>query len=144
VFGLITILVALAVIGMGSASAQQPAGTATTPPMAPIKRTLLQKVDVPGSNYETVTGIAEIIPGVNVGRHRFRRSPSTTRARATRERRSWPSTSSKKASRSPRLRRSAGLARSGIFEIDRHDVAPPWRHRRDRVRSPTIGGRPGA
>src|SRR5690349_22116355 len=37
---------------------------------APIKRTLLQKVDVPGSsNYETVTGIAEIAPNVNIGRH---------------------------------------------------------------------------
>ena len=37
---------------------------------APIKRTLLQKVDVPGSsNYETVTGIAEISPNVNIGRH---------------------------------------------------------------------------
>jgi quercetin dioxygenase-like cupin family protein len=37
---------------------------------APIKRTVLQKVDVPGSpNYETVTGIAEISPGVNIGRH---------------------------------------------------------------------------
>ena len=40
----------------------------TTP--APIKRTILQKVDVPGSpNYETITGIAEISPGVNIGRH---------------------------------------------------------------------------
>jgi quercetin dioxygenase-like cupin family protein len=40
----------------------------TTP--APIKRTVLQKVDVPGSpNYETVTGIAEISPSVNIGRH---------------------------------------------------------------------------
>jgi quercetin dioxygenase-like cupin family protein len=40
----------------------------TTP--APIKRTVLQKVDVPGSpNYETVTGIAEIAPSVNIGRH---------------------------------------------------------------------------
>ncbi|HSU44725.1 MAG TPA: cupin domain-containing protein [Casimicrobiaceae bacterium] len=37
---------------------------------APIKRTLLQKVDVPGSsNYETVTGVAEIAPNVNIGRH---------------------------------------------------------------------------
>jgi len=56
----------LATVGMiGLLDAQQPAA----PPMAPIKRTLLQRVDVPGSNYETVTGIAEIIPNVNVGRH---------------------------------------------------------------------------
>ena len=35
----------------------------------PIKRTPLQKFDVPGTNYETVIGIAEIGPNVNVGRH---------------------------------------------------------------------------
>src|SRR5690348_17588544 len=36
----------------------------------PIKRTVLQRLDVPGSsNYETVTGIAEISPNVNIGRH---------------------------------------------------------------------------
>ena len=35
-------------------TAQQPAAP------APIKRTILQRVDVPGANYETVTGIAEI------------------------------------------------------------------------------------
>lgn len=39
-------------------------------PPAPIKRTVLQRVDVPGSpNYEAVTGIAEIAPNVNIGRH---------------------------------------------------------------------------
>ena len=37
---------------------------------APIKRTILQKVDVPGSStHETITGIAEIVPNVNIGRH---------------------------------------------------------------------------
>ncbi len=47
-----------------SIAAQQPVAP------APIKRTLLQKVDVPGSpNMETVTGIAEIMPNVNIGRH---------------------------------------------------------------------------
>ena len=40
---------------------------ASAPP--PIKRTLLQKVDVPTANYETITGIAEISPSVNMGRH---------------------------------------------------------------------------
>jgi len=34
-----------------------------------IQRTPLQKFDVPGTNYETVIGIAEIVPNVNVGRH---------------------------------------------------------------------------
>jgi quercetin dioxygenase-like cupin family protein len=37
---------------------------------APIKRTVLQRVDVPGAaNMEAVTGIAEIMPNVNIGRH---------------------------------------------------------------------------
>jgi quercetin dioxygenase-like cupin family protein len=35
----------------------------------PIKRTPLQTVDVVGSPYQTVTGIAEIAPNVNIGRH---------------------------------------------------------------------------
>jgi quercetin dioxygenase-like cupin family protein len=44
--------------------AQQPAAP------APIKRTPLQKVDVPGSpTMEAITGIAEIMPNVNIGRH---------------------------------------------------------------------------
>jgi quercetin dioxygenase-like cupin family protein len=42
----------------------QQAATAPT-----IKRTPLQKLDVPGDNYEVVTGIAEIAPNVNIGRH---------------------------------------------------------------------------
>jgi len=47
----------------GIAAAQQP-----TPPQT-IKRTLLQKFDVPGANYETVLGLAEIMPNANIGRH---------------------------------------------------------------------------
>jgi len=35
----------------------------------PIKRTPLQKFDVPGTAYETVIGIAEIVPNVLIGRH---------------------------------------------------------------------------
>jgi quercetin dioxygenase-like cupin family protein len=35
----------------------------------PIKRTPLQKFDVPGTNYETVIGLAEIAPNVLIGRH---------------------------------------------------------------------------
>src|SRR5882757_8645694 len=44
----------------GAAFAQAP---------SPIKRTPLQKFDVPGTNYETVIGIAEIVPNVSIGRH---------------------------------------------------------------------------
>jgi quercetin dioxygenase-like cupin family protein len=55
---------AVAVMAMTSnAAAQQP-----TPPQT-IKRTLLQKFEVPGSNYETVIGLAEIVPNANIGRH---------------------------------------------------------------------------
>jgi quercetin dioxygenase-like cupin family protein len=52
---------------LGGASAQQP--PAMTQQTATIKRTPLQKFDVPGANYETVIGIAEIVPNVSVGRH---------------------------------------------------------------------------
>ena len=49
------------------AEAQQlPAATQQT---ATIKRTPLQKFDVPGTNYETVIGLAEIVPNVLIGRH---------------------------------------------------------------------------
>ncbi len=48
----------------GIGHAQQPSAAP-----APIKRTILQRVDVPGVNSEAVTGIAEIMPGVNIGRH---------------------------------------------------------------------------
>src|SRR3569832_1852036 len=36
----------------------------------PIKRIPLQKFDIPGANYETVIGIAEIAPNEMIGRHR--------------------------------------------------------------------------
>jgi quercetin dioxygenase-like cupin family protein len=50
----------------GSSAQQLPAAANQT---ANIKRTPLQKFDVPGANYETVIGIAEIVPNVNIGRH---------------------------------------------------------------------------
>lgn len=34
-----------------------------------IKRTTLQRFEVPGAPYETVIGIAEIAPNVSIGRH---------------------------------------------------------------------------
>ena len=48
------------------AQQQLPAAAAQT---ANIKRTPLQKFDVPGTNYETVIGMAEIVPNVNIGKH---------------------------------------------------------------------------
>jgi quercetin dioxygenase-like cupin family protein len=49
----------------GTIAAEQPAAAASPG----IKRTLLQKVEVPGTNYETILGMAEIAPGMNAGRH---------------------------------------------------------------------------
>ena len=48
-----------------TAHAQQPAA----PQAQTIKRTPLQKFDVPGTNYETVIGLAEVVANVNIGRH---------------------------------------------------------------------------
>ncbi len=60
---LLAALLALAVAA--PASAQQ----ASWPPNTPIKRTILQKFDVPDGKYETIVGLAEIAPNVNIGRH---------------------------------------------------------------------------
>jgi len=63
----ITALTIAGSLAMGwPALAQQPA---SAPPTMTIKRVLLQRVDVPGSNYEAVTGTAEVLPNVTVGRH---------------------------------------------------------------------------
>jgi quercetin dioxygenase-like cupin family protein len=64
----ILIFAVVATVAMsGAVVAQQlPAATQQT---ANIKRTPLQKFDVPGTGYETVIGIAEIVPNVNIGRH---------------------------------------------------------------------------
>jgi quercetin dioxygenase-like cupin family protein len=52
------------------ASAQdKPAPPAVTQGANNIKRTPLQKFDVPGSTYETVIALVEIVPNVAVGRH---------------------------------------------------------------------------
>ena len=54
-----------ALLVAGPAQSQQP------PPAQPpgIKRTILQRVEIPGTTYETVLGVAEIAAGVNAGRH---------------------------------------------------------------------------
>ena len=43
--------------------------TAVTQGIGNIKRTPLQKFDVPGTAYETVIGLAEVVPNVTIGRH---------------------------------------------------------------------------
>jgi quercetin dioxygenase-like cupin family protein len=52
-------------IGLVAAQSQPPA----TPAKPAIKRTLLQKYDVPGTNYETVVAFIELGPNVTIGRH---------------------------------------------------------------------------
>ncbi len=44
---------------------------------APVKRTLLGKVEVPGANYDVVTAMVEIAPGFKAGRHNH---PGTVQA----------------------------------------------------------------
>jgi quercetin dioxygenase-like cupin family protein len=55
-----------AIVMAAIAVAQLPA---LAEPAPTIKRTPLQKFDVPGTKYETVIGIAEIVPNVSIGRH---------------------------------------------------------------------------
>jgi quercetin dioxygenase-like cupin family protein len=60
---------ALAVlISTDPATAQQNLPAATNQTQA-IKRTALQRFDVPGAAYETVIGLAEIAPDTSIGRH---------------------------------------------------------------------------
>jgi quercetin dioxygenase-like cupin family protein len=53
-------LAAAAVLTFVSAAAAQE---------APYKRLTLQRVDVPGTDYETVIGLADIAPNLSIGRH---------------------------------------------------------------------------
>ena len=62
---LATLFLAATFAFAGAAMAQQPAPAA--PPT--IKRTPLQKVDVPGTTLDTITAIAEIVPSAAIGRH---------------------------------------------------------------------------
>jgi quercetin dioxygenase-like cupin family protein len=58
-----TALAAFAVAG--SPNAQQPSPA----PPSPIKRTILQRADVPGTNLEVIYATVEIVPGFKAGRH---------------------------------------------------------------------------
>lgn len=63
---IIALVFAAAVISAAPAFAQQASAPLAS---APIKRIPLQKSDVPGTNMEAITGIAEIAPNVSIGRH---------------------------------------------------------------------------
>ena len=66
-----TALLCVAFVAFGVATPanaqQQPPSMTTAAPS--IKRTPLQKFDVPGTGHETVIGIAEISPNMSIGRH---------------------------------------------------------------------------
>ena len=64
---IIAALVTATALGFASAAfTQQPA---PAQPPSGIKRTPLQKVDVPGTNLDAITAIAEIAPNAAIGRH---------------------------------------------------------------------------
>jgi quercetin dioxygenase-like cupin family protein len=61
-----SVLLTFSVMALPSGAQQPPLMVQQT---QNIKRTPLQKFDVPGINYETIIGLAEIVPNVNIGRH---------------------------------------------------------------------------
>ena len=64
-----TICAAFAVLACTNPVAAQQTSPVATHETHSIKRTPLQRFDVPGTAYETVIGIAEIAPNVSIGRH---------------------------------------------------------------------------
>ena len=66
-FKSIVAAVALSAFAVGAPALAQDKPPPVSP--SPVKRTIVGKVDVPGSNYETVTAVVEIAPGFKAGRH---------------------------------------------------------------------------
>ena len=60
---------ALAICLGATSTMAQTAPPAVTQGAGDIKRTILQKFDVPGSNYETVIALVEIVPNGVIGKH---------------------------------------------------------------------------
>ena len=52
---------------LAAAASAQPVPSPVQP--APVKRTMLGKVEVPGASYDVVTALVEIAPGFKAGRH---------------------------------------------------------------------------
>jgi len=63
------VFAAFVAFAFGNPAASQQSFPAATNQTQGIKRIPLQRFDVPGTNYETVIGIAEIAPNVAIGRH---------------------------------------------------------------------------
>jgi quercetin dioxygenase-like cupin family protein len=68
VLAIAALAVTAAAIG-GGALAQSP--PPLNPPLtpSPVKRTPVGKIEVPGSNYEVITGMVKLVPGFKAGRH---------------------------------------------------------------------------
>ena len=62
---LIAAAVSLFALALGANA--QPVPSPVQP--APVKRTMLGKVEVPGANYDVITAMVEIAPGFKAGRH---------------------------------------------------------------------------
>jgi quercetin dioxygenase-like cupin family protein len=58
---------ALATVALAGAAYAQQAGSPVQP--APVTRTPIGKVEVPGANYEVITAMVELQPGFKAGRH---------------------------------------------------------------------------
>ena len=54
-------------LGMAAARAQQPQAAPVQP--SPVKRTILQRADIPGTNLELIYAVVEIAPSFKAGRH---------------------------------------------------------------------------
>src|SRR5947209_20133286 len=59
--------IALASLALALPATAQPVPSPVQP--APVKRTVLGKVEVPGANYDVITALVEIAPGFKAGRH---------------------------------------------------------------------------
>lgn len=60
---------AIAPLAMLTAHAQQASPPPITKGNPNVKRTILQRADVPGTNLETIVALVEIAPEVKAGRH---------------------------------------------------------------------------
>jgi len=61
------ICAALAAFTLSAPAAAQQVPSPVQP--APVKRTILSKVEVPGANYDVIIALVEIAPGFKAGRH---------------------------------------------------------------------------
>jgi quercetin dioxygenase-like cupin family protein len=66
-FRRIVLYTALITLGMALLLNAQPQPSPVQP--SPIKRTILQRADVPGTNLEIIYATVEIAPGCKAGRH---------------------------------------------------------------------------